>query len=183
MLLLPIKMALRLLLSAILLFPGGGVFELRHAHEGGDRPHDHHAIALAKHSSTEQLPGQTSHVECNPHRDAECSACCEIEDCVDHVHVYCFGFRFTRTLPVDSSGHPRDSGHGVATEYLQLLAESDVAASSCSHAKGLSSEFVVAAQAYAVAVGDLDEHAFPLNTAKISLCDAARAARCGVLLI
>jgi len=116
----PINTTVRLLLSAVLLLPGSGVSEIRHAHAGGHPPHNHKGI--------------DRRVRNSHHHDlisSEVAGCCpEITDCVSHIHISWFGFHFTHPSPIDSKGGDSGSREGAGTAFVQSLSEADFVVSS-----------------------------------------------------
>jgi hypothetical protein len=168
------KSTVRFLLTAVLVLPGGGFTELRHAHPGGAQPHDHPRIARRDPHRQDD-----SGVDHDRHLRQAAGDSASMTSCFAHVHISCFGFHFTCPSPTDpqetdddSQGPtigksfnivvPRAPAPSVVTEFLALVGD-DV---------GRYEDLAEPASARCCKMADVTY-----------LCDTARHERSGVQLI
>ena len=91
------------LLSLTLLVNGLAMPAFQHAHDGGDKPHDHEASVEHSHSHDHDCAEHHHH---HGTRDPRL-----LTNSVAHVHVSCFGFEFSLPLQ-DESEHSDLSNSG-----------------------------------------------------------------------
>ncbi len=172
-----IRIATRLLLSALVLAWGIVPLAIRHGHEGGDKPsHRHHAVAHHGHDHDDH--GHSTDEDSQP-AGLDVSPAV-LSSLVIHLHWRLFGVEFS--VPVSEDEQPEDGSNAAKPAVVRLV--DSVPNPVIDHNRLASSSLATSAQP------GLDSPVVPTSSLTTAgprpsrrLCDRVRDERSGVLLV